>query len=151
LVIHGLVFHDLVFHRVAPFEQALVHPSLKLLNCPICRRCRNQPMGGPRAGLLPPGQNVGVPRPSWLGPTNPMLARAARVPSGGAQSGKAVAAQPGMTQAAPHGQSGCGRAGAPRSEAAPPAEQMAPEPISPLAAGGRMAARTGSRILRATA
>jgi hypothetical protein len=58
-----------------------------------------------------------------------------------------------MAQAPPQGQSGRGFSGAPLSEAepAPLAEQMTARPTSLIAAGSKMAVKTGSSALRATA
>jgi hypothetical protein len=67
--------------------------------------------------------------------------------------GKALAAQPGIAQAAPQGHSGCGFSGAPGPGTPRTGfpEQMTATPISPIAVGGKMAATTGSSALRATA
>src|ERR1700730_13467657 len=109
-------------------------------------------MGGARGRGPPPGQIISSCWPSSLNPTSPTLTQAA--PATGAPSpGKAVAAQPGMAQAPPQGQSGCGFSGAPGSEAEPAAaaEQMTARLISPIAAGSKMALKTGSSVLRTTA
>jgi hypothetical protein len=68
-------------------------------------------------------------------------------------SGKTVAAQPGMAQAALQGQGGWGFSGALLSgaEPGPTAEQITAGTILPLAGGSKMAVKTGSSVLRATA
>jgi hypothetical protein len=81
-----------------------------------------------------------------------VLTQAVAAPAG-SWSGKTVAAQPDMAQVTLQGQGGGGFSGVLPSAAGPgpPAEQITAAPISPLAAGSKMAMKTGSSVLRATA
>jgi hypothetical protein len=81
-----------------------------------------------------------------------VLTQAIAAPAG-SWSGKTVAAQPGMAQAALQGQGGWGFSGALLSgaEPGPTAKQITARPVSPLAAGSKMAVKTGSNVLRPTA